>query len=161
VSLQSLIDELEQMVDRARHIPASGKVVIDEAAVRQMIDQMRLAAGDEAKAGQRVTAERDRILADAKAQARRIVEEAQTQAASRLDDQTAIQLARERARVIVADAEQQAGRMRAEANTYVANQLNSLENRLTRLLHEVQAGQRFLTQPPPDKPAQGETSRQS
>ena len=47
----------------------------------------------------------------------------------------------------------QAGRMRAEANAYVAGQLNSLENRLQRVLHEVQAGQRYLSQPTADKAA--------
>ncbi len=167
MSLQNLVDELENLADRARHIPGS-KLMLDEAPLRQVIDQLRQLAADEAKAAQRAAGERDRMLADARTQARRIVEEAQAQAVSRLDDQGAMQLARERSRTIIADAEQQASRMRAEANTYVANQLSALESRLTRVLRELQAGQRFLTPPPSDQaqgpapgPAQGDNSRQS
>ena len=65
----------------------------------------------------------------------------------RLEDQSTVQQSRERARLIVAEAEQQAPRLRADTNTYVANQLSALENRVQRILHEVQSGQRFLAQP--------------
>jgi vacuolar-type H+-ATPase subunit H len=160
VNLQNLVDELQNIADRARRIPG-GKLMIDEANLREVTDQLRQMAAEEAKAAQRAAAERDRMLTEARAQAKRIVEEAQAQVVSRLDDQGAMQLARERSRTIIADAEQQASRMRAEANTYVANQLSALESRLTRVLREVQAGQRFLTQPSSDQPAQGENSRQS
>jgi vacuolar-type H+-ATPase subunit H len=151
--MPGLIDELEQIVDRAMHVPASSKVLIDEVALRKVIDQMRLNVVDEAKLAQQLSSERDKVLADARAQARRIIEEAQGQANSRLDEQSAVQLARERARRIVAEAEQDASRLKSEANAYVTGQLGAMENRLQRLLHEVQAGQRYLAQPPTDKTA--------
>ncbi len=147
MSLLELVDQLEQMADRAMHVPASGRVLVDEAALRRLIDEIRQAVPDEAQMNRRVAAERDKMLAEARTQARRMLEEAQAQVNSRLEDQNAVQLARERARAIIADAEQQAARLRADANSYVANQLNALESRLQRVLHEVQSGQRYLTQP--------------
>jgi vacuolar-type H+-ATPase subunit H len=151
--MPGLIDELEQILDRSMHVPASGKVLLDEAAVRRVIEHMRLGVADEAKMTQQLASEREKVLADARAQGRRIIEEAQKQANSQLDEQSTVQLARERARRIVAEAEQDASRLRAEANGYVSGQLGALESRLQRVLHEVQAGQRYLAQAPADRKA--------
>ncbi len=150
--MPGLIDELEQILDRSMHLPG-GKVLVDESAVRRVIEHMRSGAIDEVKMAQQLTSEREKMLADARAQSRRIIEEAQKQANSQLDEQSAVQLARERARRIIAEAEQDASRLRSEANAYVSGQLNALENRLQRVLHEVQAGQRYLAQPPADRKA--------
>jgi hypothetical protein len=140
----SLIDELENLVQRALRVPASGKILVDEAALREIIDQLRLAVPDEVQMGQRIAAERERILADAKAHARRMTEEAQAQVNSRVDDQGIVQVARQRARDIQVEAEQKANDLRVESNKYVSHQLGALEYRLQRLLNEVQAGQKAL-----------------
>jgi vacuolar-type H+-ATPase subunit H len=105
---------------------------------------MREAVPDEARLGQRIASERERVLADARTQARRMLEEAQAQLNARLDDQAVVQAARQRAREIQAEAEQRAGGLRSDANSYVLAQLGALESRLQRLLREVQAGQRSL-----------------
>jgi vacuolar-type H+-ATPase subunit H len=140
-----LIDELENLLQRATRLPATGKVLLDEAAVQRIIDQMREAVPDEVKTGQRISAERERILADARAQARRIQEDAQAQVSARLDDQGLVQAARQRTREIQHEAEQEAAKLRADANNYVTGQLSALEARLQRILREVQAGQRALS----------------
>jgi vacuolar-type H+-ATPase subunit H len=141
----NLIDELENLLQHSIRVPASGKVLVDEAVVRQILGEMREAVPDEARLGQRIAGERERVLADARAQARRMLEEAQTQLNARLDDQAVVQAARQRAREIHAEAEQRAAGLRADANSYVAGQLGALESRLQRLLREVHAGQRSLT----------------
>jgi hypothetical protein len=156
----NLIDELENLLQHSIRVPASGKVLMDEAVVRQILGEMREAVPDEARLGQRIAGERERILADARAQARRMLEEAQAQLNARLDDQAVVQAARQRAREIHAEAEQRAAGLRADANSYVAGQLGALESRLQRLLREVQAGQRSLSGSAGERPS-GATSRQS
>ena len=104
------------------------------------------------RVGQRIAGERDRILADARAQARRIIEDAQLQANAKLDEQGMVQAARQRAREIQTEAEKTATHLREETDQYVINQFTALESRLIRVLREVQAGQRTLTQGPGDKP---------
>jgi cell division septum initiation protein DivIVA len=142
----SLIEELEELVERAIHVPASSKILVDKAAILEIVEQMRLAVPDEVRLGQRIAGERERILADARAQTHRMVEEAQAQLHSRLDDHGVVQAARQRAREIENQAERNAALLRTEANQYVTAQLAALESRLQRLLREVQAGQRFLAQ---------------
>jgi vacuolar-type H+-ATPase subunit H len=107
---------------------------------------MREAVPDQLQMGQRIAGERERILADAKAQAQRITDEARTQMNARLDDQALVQAARQRAKEVQIEAEQRAAAMRTDTNQYIVGQLGALEARLQRLLREVQAGQRVLGQ---------------
>ena len=150
--MQTLIDELENLLNTAKRMPVGGKLLIDEAALRHLVEEMRAALPDELRVGQRIAGERDRILADARAQARRIIEDAQHQANAKLDEQGLVQAARQRAREIQAEAEKTATHLREETDQYVINQFSALESRLIRVLREVQAGQRTLTLGPGDKP---------
>lgn len=149
MDLESLMDELESLIERGIHLPG-GKVLIDEATARQILEEMRAAVPDQLQMGQRIASERERILADARAQAQRIIEEARNQIDTQLNEQTIVQAARQRAREIQAEAERQAAQLRNDTNQYVLGQLGALEARLQRLLREVQAGQRVLGQ---DRPA--------
>jgi vacuolar-type H+-ATPase subunit H len=150
--MQTLIDELENLTNSAMRMPVGGKILVDETAIRRLIEEMRAAQPDELRIGQRIAGERDRILADARAQARRIIEEAQGQMNARLEEQGVVQAARQRAREIQQEAEKTATNLRAEADQYVLNQFSALESRLIRVLREVQAGQRSLTQGPGERP---------
>ncbi len=159
--MQALIDELEELVQTANKMPLGGKLLIDEAALRNLVKKMRAALPDELRVGQRISGERDRILAEARAQAQRIVEEARAQSAAHLDEQSIIQTARQRAREIQQEAEKAAAELRSEADQYVLNQFVALEARLVRVLREVQAGQRALNQaggPERDRDNAGRTS---
>jgi vacuolar-type H+-ATPase subunit H len=140
-----LIDELENLLQRAPRVPATGKILVDDGVLQRIIDQMREAVPDEVKMGQRIAGERERILADARAQARRIQDDAQAQISARLEEQGLVQAARQRAREIQHEAEERASSLRADTDNYVVGQLSSLENRLQRVLREVQAGQRALS----------------
>jgi vacuolar-type H+-ATPase subunit H len=150
--MHTLIDELENLLNSAKRMPVGGKLLIDEAALRRLVEELRASLPDELRVGQRIAGERDRILADARAQARRIIEDAQAQVNARLDEQGVVQAARQRAREIQAEAEKTATSLRSETDQYVLNQFSGLESRLIRVLREVQAGQHALTQGPGDKP---------
>jgi vacuolar-type H+-ATPase subunit H len=149
--MQTLIDELENLLNNALRMPVGGKLLIDEAALRHLVEEMRAALPDELRVGQRIAGERDRILADARAQARRIIEDAQHQANAKVDEQGVVQAARQRAREIQAEAEKTAANLRAETDQYVFNQFSALESRLIRVLREVQAGERSLAQGPGER----------
>ncbi len=157
MEISTLIDQLEYVLQHSVRVPASGRLLVDETTVREIIAQMRLAMPDEERFEQEVTDERERILGDARSQARRMIEEAQAHVASRIDDQGVVQAARERARAIIAEAEQRASALHVQADQYSLSQLASLEGRLQRILREVQAGQRFRAQ----GQAQGEEAKSS
>mgnify|MGYP003734218067 CR=1 FL=1 len=145
LTMQSLLQQLERLVGNAMRMPVGGKLLIDEGTMRRLVDEMRAALPDGQHEAQRLAGERERILADARTQARRIVEDAHEQAGTRLDDQTVVVAARQRARDIIAESEKAASQLRADTDQYVINQFNMMEARLMRVLREVQAGQRALT----------------
>ena len=151
--MQHLIDELQAIIDRGSRMPFGDKLVLDGAAVRDLIEEMRRVIPDEARLGQRIASERDRILADARAQARRILDDAQAQVDKRLEDHAILQAARRRAQEIEAGGQQRADKLVADADVYVAGQLRTLEARLHRILREVQAGQIALQPPAKEKPS--------
>lgn len=142
--MQSLVDELERLMQTSSRLPVGGKLLIDEANLRRLVDEMRAALPDQQREAQRLAAERDRLLAEARSQARRIVEDAQAQGGIRLDDQAVVVAARNRARDLTAEAEKTAVQLRTDADQYIMNQFNMMEARLIRVLREVQAGQRAL-----------------
>lgn len=144
--MHTLIDELENLAHNAIRMPVGGKILVEEAAIRRLVDEMRAAAPDELRIGQLIAGERDRILAEARAQARRIIEDAQAQANARLDEQGMVQAARQRARDIQQEAEKAAAALRTEADQYILNQFSAFEDRLVRIVREVQAGQRALAE---------------
>ena len=142
--MQSLVDELERLIQSSSRLPMGGKLLINEADLRQFAEELRTALPDQQREAQRIAAERDRILADAQNQARRIIEDAHGQTGVRLDDQAVVQAARQRARDVTAEAEKTAAQIRADADQYILNQFTMMEARLIRVLREVQAGQRAL-----------------
>jgi cell division septum initiation protein DivIVA len=143
--MQSLVDQLERLMQGASRLPVGGKLLVDENALRQLVEELRAALPDAQREAQRLAAERERVLAEARSQARRIVEDAHGQTGVRLDDQAVVQAARQRARDITAEAEKTAASLRADADQYIQNQFTMMEARLMRVLREVQAGQRALT----------------
>lgn len=142
--MQSLVDELERLMQSSSRLPVGGKLLIDEGSLRRLVEEMRAALPDLERETQRVAAERDRMLGDARAQARRIIDDAHAQGGVRLDDQAVVVAARQRARDITVEAEKTAVQLKADADQYIMNQFNMMEARLMRVLREVQAGQRAL-----------------
>ncbi len=142
--VQSLLDQLERLIQGASRLPVGGKLLIDESALRQLAESLRAALPDAEREQQRLAAERERVLAEARSQARRIVEDAHGQTGVRLDDQAVVQAARQRARDITTEAEKTAAQLKADADQYISNQFTMMEARLMRVLREVQAGQRAL-----------------
>ena len=139
--MQNAISELENLVNTATRLPMGGMLLLEETALRRVIEDLHRAMPDAERLWQQIVAERDRVLSEADAQARRIKEDAQF---GDLEKDATVQAARQRAREIQAEAERAAVRLKEEADRYVLNQFGALEQRLSRVLREVQAGQRAL-----------------
>jgi len=142
--MQSLVDELERLMQTASRLPVGGKLLMDEASLRRLVEEMRAVLPNQQRDAQRLAAERERVLADARAQARRILDDAHAQGGIRLDDQAVVVAARQRARDVTLEAEKTAAQLRSEADQYIMNQFNMMEARIIRVLREIQAGQRAL-----------------
>jgi len=105
---------------------------------------MRVAIPEEIKQARRVNQERDRIVAQAQAEAERIVSMAQQQASFLMQDHEIIRQAEEKAQRIINEASLKAQEMQEEADAYALTILSGLEEELDRLLGQTRNGIRKL-----------------
>jgi phage replication-related protein YjqB (UPF0714/DUF867 family) len=128
-----LIDELEDTLAEGRRVPFSGRLMVDEERILDIIDRMRVAVPEEIKQARRVVGEQDRLLNEAQARVQQALEEQGLMAA--------ITAERER---LIGQAEQEAATVRAGADDYARQVLEELEQRLVRLTVSVQNGLKEL-----------------
>lgn len=114
-------------------MPFSGRLMVDEERILDIIDRLRVAVPEEVKQARRVVGEQDRLLAEAQARVQQALEEQGLMAA--------INAERER---LIAQAEHDAAATRSGADDYARQVLEELEQRLVRLTTSVQNGLKEL-----------------
>ena len=149
-----LIDRLEELFNESRAIPFTHNVIVDEDRMLDLIDQMRVAIPDEVKKAQQVTAQRDRILAQAQEEANRTLALAREKGDQMVERDSIVQSAQARAEQAVAQIRADADRTRQDADKYVVDTLTGLELELERILNQVRNGIRALQDTEkPEEPA--------
>ena len=139
-----LIDRLEELFNESRAIPFTHNVIVDEDRMLDLIDQMRVAIPDEVKKAQQVTAQRDRILAQAQEEANRTLALAREKGDQMVERDSIVQSAQARAEQAVAQIRADAEQTRHDADKYVVDTLTGLELELERVLNQVRNGIRAL-----------------
>lgn len=140
MDIQHLVDRLEQMLNESFRFPLSSSLVVNEDQIFNIIDQMRVAIPEEVKKANRVEAEKDRILAQAKEEAERIRELAKQEANELVNRDTVSMSAQQRADNILERARRDADALRQDADAYVVEVLSQLEDELLRSLTVVRNG---------------------
>jgi vacuolar-type H+-ATPase subunit H len=140
-----LIDRLEDELSRGRRLPLTSIVMLNEQRLWSVIDTMRISIPKEVDEAQRLNAERERILAQAQEQARRIVDSTRRQAEQLTGRQEVLQKANVEAKEILDQALSEAQRFQMEADSYAYDVLSQLEAQLSRVLLTVHNGMELLT----------------
>jgi hypothetical protein len=116
-----------------RRVPFSGRLLIDEERVLDIIDRMRVAVPEELRQARRVIGEQERLLGEAHERVRQALEEQGLMAA--------VEAERQR---LLTQAERDAEAIRAGADDYAQQVLEELEQRLAKLSSSVQNGLKEL-----------------
>lgn len=140
MDILQLIDRMEALINRGRHIPLTASMIVNEDEFLEVIDQMRIAIPEEIKAARRTQQERARILAEAQEEADRMTEEARKRISTMIDEHEFVAAARARAEQVLHQAEEQAVAMREGADEYVAQTLTQLDRQLTEIQKQVRNG---------------------
>ena len=134
MDMQFLVERLEQLVVNARKLPMTNNVVLDQAALLDLIDQLRVAIPEEVRQARRINQESDRVLGHAREEAERIIAAAQEQAALLLQDHSVLREAESRADDIAQRAQQRAEETMRGADQYATDVLLRLEGDLDKTL---------------------------
>lgn len=152
-----LIDELESRLTEGLRIPFTSRVAVDEEACFDIINEMRSRIPEEVRQAQKITRERERILAQAHEEAERIIAIARDRSQEVLDEQEIVKAAGARAETIIERAQLEANRIKTEADDYVITVLSQLEAQLSSLLTTVRNGIKLVQEgkiSPEDKKAE-------
>lgn len=135
-----LLDQLEEVLGAGSRLPLTSRTLVDEQEILDILDQIRVSIPDELKAARRLTQERDQVIADAHADAERILREAETQAMERVADHQLVRSAESRAADVEDRAMRQAADIRREADAYAYRVLQKLREQIGQIAQTVDRG---------------------
>ena len=152
----NIIDRLETLIETSKAVPVSGNVLIDKKKAKELVDQMRLAIPQEVRSAEEVLSQKDHIISQAQADARRTKSQAEDEFRQRLETSELVALAENRAEGTIKDAEQRSVRILeqseaeaqsrcTEADAYALRSLRGLEKELSNLTGSVRKGIEVLS----------------
>lgn len=123
-----------------KKLPLTNSVVLDQAAVLELIDQLRMSVPEEVRQAKRITEEAGRITDRAREEGDAIIARAQQQAAQMLEERELVRLAQQRAGEILDQANAEAAEVRRGADEYAAGVLIRLEGECIKALTSIKRG---------------------
>jgi len=136
-----LVDRLENLIAGSRKMPLVHQILIKEGDILNIVDQMRTSIPDEIKQARRIIQEKERILAQAQADATTLLTRAREETERAMNREGMLQAAEARSHELVRQAEEQdhtviekAGEhselLKSDADNYVAETLRNLKDHL-------------------------------
>ena len=135
-----LVDRLEEIVNTGKAVPLTRNVIVDTTALMDIIDQMRISIPEEIKKAQQITAQKDRILAQAQEEANRTVALAREKSEKLIEKSEVYQAAQAKVDMITDKASKEASQSMMDADRYVIETLSNLEHELNKVLAQVRNG---------------------
>ena len=166
MSIESLLDEIEDVIENSKNVPFSSKISVDGDEIKTLIEDIRLNMPDELMKARKIASERKEILDAAQVTADGIIEDARKEAqdivaehsiTKAAEDNAAdiIQQARtqateivEQARATASDLTDQAQKwstdLRTSAGEYVENIVATADEALTASVNEIRKARMSL-----------------
>ncbi|MDQ2085032.1 ATPase [Herbivorax sp. ANBcel31] len=139
MEILSILETLEDVVEKGVSVPFSGKCMVDKEEIHEIIKEMRLKLPDDIKQAKWVKDERQRILLEAQKEANEIVKDAENQIASLVDEHEITKKAYEQSNEIVTNAQKNAKEIRLGTKEYADSVLNKVEEILGETLEVIKS----------------------
>lgn len=134
----TMLDELEEVVDRGAKIPMTGKVLVDDEKIFDLIDKIRTALPEELRQAKWITKERERILEEAQTESGKLVDQGRSYISKLVEESEITRQAQSRAEELVGQAKRVSIEIRNGANAYAADLLGRVEKSLIEVVESVQ-----------------------
>lgn len=136
----SVIDELEREIQGAKKMPLTTKLLIEEELLYKYVDALRAHIPEDIRQAQWIGKEKERLLKDAKEEAKKIVNSTENKMIEMCDEKEVIKLANQKAKEIVDNANQKAAKIVQGSYEYVDERMSELEKRLDKQIKEIRVG---------------------
>jgi len=145
LSIEDIIDEIHDLLDKAWDLPLSrGHSVVDAAKLRDLLEEIRGGLPDEIGQAQKIVADRSDIITSAKREAESIIAAAEERAKKLISEERIVHDAKELAQNIVSDAEYKAGEVKQGAVVFADNILKRTEDEFTKGLNDLRQSRASL-----------------
>ncbi len=138
-----LVDRLENLIAGSRRMPLVNQIMLKESDILNIIEQMRTAIPDEIKQSRRIIQEKERILAQAQADASTLLTRAREESERAMNREGLLRAAEDRSQDMVRQAEEKTEQLKIEADAYVADTLRALREHLSSI--EMEVGRSILS----------------
>ena len=140
----TLLETLEDIIENAKSIPFTEKVIVDKDDILDLIKEIRLKLPDELKQAKWVKEERGRILVEAQKEADGIVKEAENRIISMIDEHEITRKAYEQKAQIIETANEMSREISKGTKEYADNILEKVEGVLQEALKTVENNRKEL-----------------
>ncbi len=138
-----LVDRLENLIAGSRRMPLVNQIIIKESDILNIVDQLRTTIPDEIKQARRIIQDKERILAQAQADANALLARARDESEQAVNREGLLRAAEARSQEMLRRAEEEAEQLKNEADGYVVETLRALRDHLSSI--ETDIGRSILS----------------
>ncbi len=148
MSIENILDEIDEMIDKAWGMPLSGgKCLIEADRLRDMLDDIRGNMPSEIRQAKSIVSDRTDIITTAKKEAEDIVRAAEERAHALVTQEEIVKQAQQRANEIMLQTQQKCREMRKGTQDFAEDLLKRCEETLTKQVGEVHQARQMLRRP--------------
>ena len=140
----TLLEALEDMLDKSRKIPFSSKCIVSKEEILDIIKDIRIKLPDELKQAKWIKEERQRILVEAQNEADDIIKEAENRIISMIDEHEITKKAYEKKVEIIETANEMSREIKSGTEEYADNVLAGIEAALEDALKVIKNNRKEL-----------------
>lgn len=145
MSIEQVLDTLDELLDKSWSLPLSGgRCVVDAEKVRDMIDDIRINLPTEIKQAQAIVMDRNEILSGAKKESEQIIRKAEERAKALIAQEEIIKASQSKASDILTQTQIKSREMRHAAHEFSDDLLRATEESLTKALSELRTTRQAL-----------------
>lgn len=145
MSIENLMDDLEDVMEASWHLPMSGgKTVIDAGEVKRILEDIRLQLPKEILQARKIIEDRIKIIEDAKQEAQNIIKVSEEKIRAMIEKSEIVKNAQTSANNIISEATKQSKEMKLSANKYAQDVMKQLDEVVTSNLTEIRKARQML-----------------
>lgn len=142
--LLALLDELEGYLADASRIPLTGRLMVNEQEVFEIVDRLRQSIPEALHQAQKVNRERERLMQQAREEGDALINESRAYAEKMTRDSAIAQKAQEEAGRVMDEARRVSREIRVAARDYADEIMERLESQMLKALAIVRQGREEL-----------------
>lgn len=142
--IQEIILEIDDLIATSKRVPFTETILINEMQIHNLLSDIQDALPEEFDEVDRLMKDRQKIVADAKAEAQDLIEKARAYGERLVSEHQVLQQASEKAGQILRESQEDAEELQRTSYLYAEDVFERLEDSLERALHTIRQGKQNI-----------------